>query len=74
MLFEGRVSSINQIFTEEDQNRLLCETVIAENNPIFQNSEVYNVSISTEDSAVILSPARTSILVLDDDGKKHVTH
>ena len=67
--FEGEVSSLDQVFTEENQNSSLCETVSAENNEIFEDIGVYNVSISTRDTAVELSPVPTSILVFDDDGE-----
>ena len=67
--FESRISSANLIFTEENQNQPLCATVFAKNNQILENLEVYNVSITTEDSAVVLPPMPTSILVFDDDSK-----
>ena len=69
MYFESRISSANLIFTEENQNESLCATVFAKNNQILENLEVYNVSITTEDSAVVLPPMPTSILVFDDDSK-----
>ena len=72
MYFEGRISSANLIFTEDNQNQPLFATVFPENNQIFENLKVYNVSIITEDSAVVLPPMPASILVFDDDGKKKI--
>ena len=66
---QGSSQSVSRTFNAANQNQQLCEDVLAVNNQVLEDREVFNVSIAaTGDSAVQLPRVPTSVVVFDDDG------
>ena len=60
---------MNQTFTATNQDEPLCEDVLAVNNEVLENMQLFNVTLTTADSAVLLSRVTSSLVVFDDDSK-----
>ena len=48
---------------------MACGSIIIPDNDTPENEEEFIAILSTDDSAVLLSPNMTTITILDDDGK-----
>jgi hypothetical protein len=53
----------------DNQDQLLCVSLLAVNNEVLENTQVFNVTITTADLAVQLARNTSSLVVFDDDSE-----
>ena len=70
-MFRGEDSNADLTFTIDNQGESLCVDVLAVDNQVLENLEVFNVSIATNDSAVDVPRVLISLVVFDDDSKNY---
>ena len=56
-------------FDSGNQDDILCVDVPINNDTLCETDEMFNVTLTTLDSAVILDPSTGTVTIVDDDGK-----
>ena len=53
---------------DEEMGRMLCVNISVVNDDILEDTEIFNVTISTSDDSVVFSRKTADVFVIDDDG------
>ena len=63
------ISTNTQLSYEPDGIPVQCVNISIVGDSILENNEFFLVNLTTEDSAVILSPSKATINIINDDSK-----
>ena len=57
-----------------DMSRMLCVNLSIVPDELVEDTEIFNVTISTSDTSVIISKPTSDVFILDDSGKSCETY